>query len=175
MKTIGFARLDTNEQARPWPFALLLLFSLGATVVVGEVLILLANTPEIARFFATCAIWVTQFIGPVWVALVPIAMGTLVATFLLVGDRLGVLQIQSPLPLQILTFSENTAPVLGLLGTFLGLWSLMITLDAGLPTADLVALLIRYGGEAFGSSVAGVIVQLSAYSARFFFAREEDL
>lgn len=175
MKTlIGFIRQEGSGSSGSWPASLLALLQLGIVVLVAELLLLFLGHIEVGQVIVGGAMWVTQFIGPVWVALVPLALSTLWAALVLLCTRIGVLTVRTDLLLKILIFSENTGPVLGLLGTFLGLWGLMMGLDAKLPTTELVALLVRRGGEAFGSSVAGVIVQLAAYGARFFFINGED-
>lgn len=175
MKTlIGFVQPEASGRARPWPAALLLLLRLGVAVLLAQLLFLFLGSAAVGQTIVHSAVWVTQFIGPVWVALVPLALATLWAALILVAAKVRGLNGWTPLAVQVLRFGEDTAPVLGLLGTFVGLSALMIGLDATLPTADLVALLVHRGGQAFGSSVAGVIVQLGAYGARFFFTGGED-
>ena len=150
-------------EATPWPPTLRVLLAIGLGLLGLEVL-LLVWLFEVTAFLR-------QSLGPLWPVLLGISCAALCAVGLLIWGQVTQAGRPHPLALEVLTLAESLGPALGLLGTFLALYQLLTTLDPQLPTRDLIAVLTSRGGEAYGSSIAGISVQVVSYTARWVFDR----
>jgi hypothetical protein len=125
--------------------------------------------PTVSAFF-----WLTTFIGPTWPFLLSLSAAAILCVFVLAGNVLKGVEKRERLPLEVLSLAETLGPALGLLGTFIGLYQLLVTLDPKLSTQEIIALLTRRGGEAYGSSVVGIILQIFCHAAQWLFDRRRE-
>ena len=153
-------------EATPWPPDLRSLLFIGLGIL-GLEMLLLALLFEVPASLG-------QNLGPLWPFLIGLSAAALGAIGLLTWGRVTQAGPPPPFALEILTLAESLGPALGLLGTFLALYQLLTTLDPQLPTRDIIALLTKRGGEAYGSSVVGIGIQVVCYAARWVFDRSRS-
>jgi hypothetical protein len=169
--------LFERRELSSWPPLLRGLRHVGLFLLAVEIFVLALTYHLFDPFIETALsgfFWITAFIGPTWPFLLGLSAAAILSVLVLAGDALKEVEEMRKLPLEILSLAETLGPALGLLGTFIGLYQLLVTLDPKLSTQEIIALLTRRGGEAYGSSVVGIILQIFCHASQWLFDRRRE-
>ena len=161
------------RNALDWPSYFLLLFIFFMTGLIGYLFFSLYLTVpfyrEVIEIVATAYIKV----GITFPALAGLSAYLGIVIFFLVLERLGLFQFRRS-PKYHLLWIENASPMLGFLGTLIGLAEAMSGLDTSKGIQTTVVWLTAKTGEAIYSSIYGAIQALIAYGVRFLFHLDGD-
>lgn len=112
-------------------------------------------------------------VGVTFLPLAALSAYLVAVLFFLLLDRAGLFEFRRS-PRYHLLWIENASPMLGFLGTLIGLAEAMSGLDTSKGIQTTVVWLTAKTGEAIYSSIYGAIQALIAYGVRFLFHLDGD-
>lgn len=162
-----------QQNTMDWMTYILLLLSFFMIGLVGYLFFSLYFTlPFYREIFQIMETAYTK-IGITFPALAGLSAYLGIVIFFLVLERLGLFQFRRS-PRYHLLLIENASPMLGFLGTLIGLAEAMSGLDTSKGIQTTVVWLTAKTGEAIYSSIYGAIQALIAYGVRFLFHLDGD-
>lgn len=173
MNRLSITRLPTWGKTEFW-FACFLI-----TVIFAEMLAVFVLSRQqgllIAEFFASAgglafkAIsdgygWLYKMVGPVLYPLIGLTVAEAIAMVKLVGHcRRGSEPDAINRYYKVLEIVESVGPGFGFLGTCLSLIETMYNIDPKLDQVAMIKVLLDYSSSAFGSTVYGLVLAISAH------------
>ena len=143
-----------------WPMFL-------AAVIAAELLVLFIPSMDLNAYKMSGVSlykWVYNYVGFVLFPLIGLTLLYLYIVFRLVQLYRADCEIESyNKKLNTLKMVEVTAPALGFLGTTLSLVSVMGGIDPGLSQSGMLKSLLSNSSSAFGSTVFGISLSITAY------------
>lgn len=144
---------------------LLLAFAAGA---VGYLALSLWLPSGLPTNLLAAAKSVYHKVGITALGLAPLSLYLVVVVVLLIREQAGAYQFTRN-PRYHLLWIENASPMLGFLGTLIGLAEAMSGLDTSKGIQPTVVWLTAKVGQAIWSSIYGAVQALLAYGVRFLF------
>jgi hypothetical protein len=150
------------------PATLLRYIAYGFIVLLGAATFFLLQSMGVISAAIAGIVSITIYLyaisGIVAYGLIPLTIGLAILVCAQIGHHAGWWYLKDSLHLLTkLEIIENAAPILGLLGTMLGLWSALESLNVSKGLQAAIQYMSLGVGQALGSSVYGLILALIAF------------